>query len=414
MPTSPRPLQLRTTLAYARGGYTAALEVGSANACVNVLLDTGSSTLALTGSKYQPTSDSALAATALAQQVTYGKGAWAGPVLHSRIGFGEGDHARRVDGAAFALVENDASSFFRDADGILGLAYRQLNPAHDMASVLTQQGRNPALTWPWPYDVSDSSALAAFKQELLQQPRVTLQPLFCALEDEGLFADRFALSVRRAVVHVADAAATPAQLAVDPLNSGVLVLGGGEECEALYHGGFQDVRILHDLYYNANLLSVQVGEQAPITAAQLAPQYQDGCASNAFIDTGSSFLALEGTLYDAVLAGFAAHDAALPELIQRFETQFSSGQGLPNADVDLHRWPALHLRLEGSNGGEVNLRCEPAHYWQRNANAAGQSLFLLLRWNRQSVLGLPLLCGRYCIFDRRGDERGRVRIADLR
>ncbi|MCQ4163354.1 pepsin-like aspartic protease [Tahibacter harae] len=414
MPTSPRPLQLRTTLAYARGGYTAALEVGSSNACVNVLLDTGSSTLALTGSKYRPDSDSALGATALAQQVTYGKGAWAGPVLHSRIGFGEGDQARRVDGAAFALVENDASAFFRNADGILGLAYRQLNPAHDMTAPLTRQGRDPALTWPWPYDLSNAEALAAFKQELLQQPRVTLQPLFCALEGEGLFADRFALSVRRAVVHVTDAAATPAQLAADPLNSGVLVLGGGEECQALYRGGFQDVRILHDLYYNANLLSVQVGDQEPIAAAQVAPQYRDGCVSNAFIDTGSSFLALEGTLYDAVLTGFAAHDASLPQLIQRFEEQFRNEQGLPNEAVDTRRWPALHFRLEGSNGGEVCLRCEPAQYWQRNANVAGQSLFLLLRWSRQSVLGLPLLCGRYCIFDRRDDECGRVRLADLR
>ena len=113
-------------------------------------------------------------------------------------------------------------------------------------------------------------------------------------------------------------------------------------------------------------------------------------------------------------AGFAAHDASLPQLIQRFEEQFRNEQGLPNEAVDTRRWPALHFRLEGSDGGEVCLRCEPAQYWQRNANAAGQSLFLLLRWSRQSVLGLPLLCGRYCIFDRRDDECGRVRLADLR
>lgn len=418
MTTPRRYLQLDTTLAYAKGGYSTMLSLGSGQCPLNVLLDTGSSTLAVTPGRYAPQHDTQLKPSAFAQQVTYGKGDWAGPLLHTRIGFGQGEHARRVDDAAFAFVETDSRSFFRDADGILGLAYRHLNPAHDMSAPLRRQGHEPALTWPWPYTLADAAAQAAFKQELLQQPRVTVQPLFAALAQEGIVADVFALQIGRAVVHVVDDGTSSGSLARDPLNRGVLVVGGGEECQSLYHGDLQDIRIVHDLYYNANLISVQVGDQPPIAAAALAPQDVAGYASNAIIDTGSSFIVLENALYQAVIAGIGAHDARLPGLIDTFRQRFQSEHGLANSAIDESDWPSLHFRLESCSGGEVCLRCEPSHYWQRNAYRAGESLFLLLpqlpQWPNQSILGLPLLSGRYCIFDRRDHATGRVRVAAAR
>ncbi|HWU52113.1 MAG TPA: hypothetical protein VN153_04790, partial [Tahibacter sp.] len=87
-------LQLPTTLAYARGNYSVALDLGSQECRVNVLLDTGSSTLAVTAQGYAPERDTALTATAYAQQITYGGGRLAGPVLRSRIGLGDRDQRR--------------------------------------------------------------------------------------------------------------------------------------------------------------------------------------------------------------------------------------------------------------------------------------------------------------------------------
>jgi Xylanase inhibitor C-terminal/Eukaryotic aspartyl protease len=416
MNTTRRHLQISITLAYARGGYSAPLELGSQRCCANVLLDTGSSTLALVGRRYRAAEDSTLKATALAQQVSYGQGGWAGPVLRTRIGLGEGKAARQLDGCAFALVETDAPYFFRDADGILGLAYRRLNHAHDMSTQLAAEGREPALTWPWPYVLDDAAQLQTFAQQLHQLPSASVEPLFSALEAHGIYGDVFALQVGRSVAHVLDDSDGAAQLAGDPLNRGVLVLGGGEECQDLYDGGFQDIRIVHELYYNANLLSVQVGSQEPIPAPPLEAQYQASAASNAIIDTGSSFLALEATIYDAVIAGLAAHDARLPGLVDRYNQQYAQDQrGLPNDDIDPRDWPALHFRFESCESGEVCLSCEPSRYWQRNALYAGRSMCLLMRevpgWANQSVLGLPLLAGRYCIFDRRHDSTGRVRVA---
>src|SRR5690606_29672047 len=116
------------TLAYAQGSYSVALRLGSEGRVANVALDTGSSSLAVLPRCYDPARDRAVAPTTLAQEINYGGGAWAGPVLRSWLAFGSGRHARSIDDAAFALVESEAPPF-RHADGIFGLAYRDLDPA---------------------------------------------------------------------------------------------------------------------------------------------------------------------------------------------------------------------------------------------------------------------------------------------
>ena len=49
---------------------------------------------------------------------------------------------------------------------------------------------------------------------------------------------------------------------------------------------------------------------------------------------------------------------------------------------------------------------------------AGQAYCLLMgqmkNWPNQSILGLPLLAEKYCIFDRGADNGGRVRVAKAR
>jgi hypothetical protein len=44
-------------------------------------------------------------------------------------------------------------------------------------------------------------------------------------------------------------------IARDSLNNGVFVLGGGEWETDLYTGSFVHVDVLHDVYYNTNLIS---------------------------------------------------------------------------------------------------------------------------------------------------------------
>ncbi len=411
----PNTLELDTTLALAQGAYTVAMAFGSEGRTANLILDTGSSTLAVLPQAYDPTRDHALRATAWAQEITYGGGAWAGPVLRSRLGFGHGHHARAIDDALFALIESERPPF-RGADGIWGLAYRGLDPAYDITGLLRQQGVDPALTWPWPFPTGHALDLRQFKEFLRQQPRTHLTPAFTALEAEGVVRNRFALAVGRAIVHIADDRATVQAQAADPLNRGALVLGGGAEQQHLYRGVFQDVRILHDLYYNANLRAVRVGSQDPIPVPPLDPGDVASRYSNALLDSGSSFLVLEASTYAAVLDGFARHDPRLPALVAEFHAAFAQEQGLPNHRIDPRDWPDLHLHLESPTGGDTVLRIPASHYWPHNALQAGQSLFLLMAqlpdFPKQSILGLPLFAGRYAVFDRASDDGlGRVRLA---
>ncbi|GAB3383632.1 pepsin-like aspartyl protease [Lysobacter fragariae] len=400
----PGSLTLGTNLAYAKGAYTVALEFGSQRDRVNLLLDTGSSSLVVLPEAFDATRDQHLKPTQLAQQVKYGQGAWAGPILTTQVGLGEGIHARQLAGAQFALVQADKVNF-SNYDGLFGLAFGGLDKAHDMSTVLADRGVSPTLTWPWPFPV-DAAGLEDFRNLLREQPAVTLTPLFSAAEENGVVVDKFAMLILRSLVHVLDDEATAQELANDPLNRGVLVLGGGEEQQDLYEGGFQDVAIVHELYYNANLIAVQVGSQPRVDAPPLDPDDVARSASNAIFDTGASFLVLESTLYDALLAGFAAYDERFSSLIERFGNAFGKGAGLPNNTIDHRDWPDVHFYLESEGGGEVKLTCTPGDYWQRNALWAGQTCFLFMRqlphWPRQSILGLPLLSGYYCIFDRRG------------
>jgi hypothetical protein len=408
------PLHLIINLAYAKGAYTAAIEIGSERRSAQVLLDTGSSTLAVLAHVYDGTRDDHLQGTALAQRVQYGQGAWAGPVLRTAVAFGTGEHSRRIDDGMFALIESAAINF-RDADGILGLAFQGLDSARDFANYLAEQGHSPQSTWPWPFDLATDAGRATFEELLHQQPRTQIQPFFSALEQEGVVTDKFAMLVRRSLVHVTDEDPSTARLLADPLNRGVLVLGGGEECGSLYEGAFQEIKILHELYYNAHLIAVQVGDHARIEVPALEPEYQKSYASNAIIDSGASFLILEESTYNAVLADLAEYDARFPKLIERFRTAMADQQGIPNQSIDTRDWPDLHCYLESPSGAETKLTCKPVHYWQRNALRAGQSWFMLLSqlpdWPKQSILGLPLMSGRYCVFDRRENANGIVRMA---
>lgn len=411
----PAGLRLAASLAWAKGAYTVPIAFGSGRQVANLILDSGSSTLVVLPHAYAPADDRALAATSWVQEVRYGQGAWAGPVVRTRLGFGHDGRECTIDDAEVSVIEAAAQDF-RDADGIFGLAYSGLDIAHDMGGVLAGRGADPALTWPWPFDADDDD-LDAFGALLRRQPRVPLQPLFSQLAREGRVRDRFGMLVRRALVHVLDDAADDPTLDADPLNRGIVVLGGGEDAPALHTGDFQDVRIVDDLYYNAHLIAAQVGDRPRIAVPPLDPRYAHRAASNAILDTGSSFLVLEAGTHDAVMADLAAIDPRLPALAARFRDTFETRRhGIANAEVDALDWPDLTFYLEGDDGSEVALACPPEHYWPRNAMYAGESFFLLASqlpgWPNESILGLPLMAGRYCLFDRSADGgRGRVRIA---
>ncbi|MCG9720561.1 pepsin-like aspartyl protease [Shewanella sp. Isolate7] len=259
-PTS-RTLKVPLVNVYAKGGYSAQLCIGAEKHPLNLILDTGSSTLVVSGSDYIEEQDSALTPTSFAQEVLYGIGGWDGPVVYTRVGIREDaidfdlhdDHVPHahhpivLDQCPVAVVSSLAQeTSFADADGILGLAYDGLNKVYDLKDYFHHYGIAPALTHPWPFDeeihlctqhyrpilteanrnlsmvqtgsnsaTSDtqwhqateqsfnSEDLRQFKRFLRTQPSNDLPPYFSNLTSHGLTPNKFAFFARRSSIHVA-------------------------------------------------------------------------------------------------------------------------------------------------------------------------------------------------------------------
>src|SRR5580692_3357011 len=76
---------------YMQGDYTGVIYVGPNKKPMNVILDTGSSALALDGTKYTPDTAGGDQTTDLAQTDSYGDGStWTGAVIKTPITVGTG------------------------------------------------------------------------------------------------------------------------------------------------------------------------------------------------------------------------------------------------------------------------------------------------------------------------------------
>jgi hypothetical protein len=396
-------LRIPITNVYGGGDYTASILVGTKGQSANVILDTGSSTLAVTKKAYDPTKDTTpWKPTTLAQVILYGTGGWAGPVLETQVSLG----GVPLTGAQIALAVDQEPNNFGAADGILGLAYNALNSASDT--------RKP--TYPWHYSMKGTSAsLIAFEKELAKDSVTDVDPYFSQLASLGVVANKFAFYTLRSFPRAATANATLATLAKDPYNQGVLILGGGDDPDdpaqaSLYNGNFANVVVVDDLYYNVNLKSVQViGGGPPVQAAALQAQFVQAAGSNAIVDTGTNSLVLAADVFAAVLNGLKAVNPSFPELLR-------STEPVPVSQLTLAAWPNIVFVLDGQLG-DVALTVTPQTYWQVDSPSPNVATPVVSGMSaqdpNQSILGLPLLNNYYTVFDRSAGK-GIIRFAPIK
>jgi hypothetical protein len=355
------------------GDYTGTIYVGSQKRPANVILDTGSSTLAIDGNFYDPSKDTSAKITNLAQEVSYAdNSSWIGAVVKTNVGVG--DQSLVLPQTNVAVAYHESSTMFGKSNGILGLAYTKLNNAFEL----------PGPTIPPKY---------TFNQ--IQNGTATyLDPYFTQLETAGVVANKFAFYTLRSMINTANAKA-----AADPLNNGFLILGGGEESTDLFTGDFQVARVVDDLYYNTNLKSVIVGSASPIMVS--APTKASGNVSNAIVDSGTNSLLLAQTLFEQIVQKLsAADDSTLSDAMR-------AGY-VPMSKLDLSAWPTLTFVLEGALGADVKLQVTPDTYWQTHSPKPGYATAVLFgdngQGNGQSILGLPLMNNYFTIFDRSVDK----------
>jgi aspartyl protease len=400
----PPGLRIPITNIHGDGDYTAQIEVGSARTPANVLLDTGSSTLAINTAVYDPGTDDAVAYTKFAQDIVYDTGSWTGPVVLADITIGPADQPLSIN-TYLAVTADYEPGNFGNADGVIGLAFNDLNHAYDLSSYLS--GINLEATYPWPFQIRGSKvAIKQFKKFLARLPELDLTPYFSAMtsQHKDVTRDVFAFYTHRSTVSM-----RTADPASDPLNNGLFVLGAGPEHNDLYIGDFADVQVVHDTWYNTNLLGIQVAGGAQVQANQLAMQDAKTNVSNSIIDSGAAAILVAPDVYTAIMSGLDAVNPNLTQIVQQAQQHVLSA-----ANLNLDDWPDITFLLAGKNDQPVPLVCPPASYWQFDTPEAGQALFRLLNSNGvQSILGLPLLNNYYTVFDRQQDPYGVVRFAKI-
>jgi len=406
-------LRMRMSNVYAKGGYCVQLKLGSKRTPLNLIIDTGSSTFALLPTSFDPTTDTALKATTNAQELNYGEGGWVGPVIRTRCEWGK--RALVTDATTVSLAYGPEISYLEKADGILGLAYHHLNRAYDLSTWLKNNDVASGQTVPWPKKLLPPSDLQNVQKVVRAQRETDLTPYFSVLEEQGLIANRFALSTRRSGIHYRQTNLSIASLEQDPLNQGVLVLGGGEEHGDLYQGPFQSAAVKHDIYYNLRLLRMQVRDYGALDVDPLDPQHLSGYVSNAIIDSGSSALMLTEPMFAFFVKALNAIDPKFGLLAQSLSQYSKQIRGVSLGDLRLVEWPSLVFVFEGANGKEVKLSIKPDNYWQSNNPQPGLASLRLLNqlpgWPNQTIFGLPLMNPYYVVFDRSLGSTGVVRFA---
>lgn len=366
------------------GDYTGVIVVGATATPLNVILDTGSSSLAIDGHAFDPLTAPDTRTTNLLQTVSYGAGGWIGAVVQTSVGLAADVTLPDVH---VAVTYAESPNMFGGAQGILGLAYAPLDRAYQM----------PADTWRTRYHTAQLDAGTV----------VDLAPYFTQLEQAGVVHNKFGFYVKRSAV----CAATD-DPGTDPANQGYFVLGDGEDATELYAGGFVDVEVLHDVWYDTNLIGVQVGTQPAIPVAPVAAGSRLG--SNSIVDSGTNMLLFDQPVYDAVVAAFGAIDPGFATALRTHAV--GPGAGVDQTQLDLAAWPDLHLTFQGATGGAATVTIAPTDYWQRDANRRGEAVAFLGgdggAQGGRSILGLPLFAGYYTVFDRSRDGgRGVIRFA---
>ena len=365
------------TNVYADGDYTGRILVGPEKQPMNVILDTGSSALALDGRKYHPSLSSGDQSTKLAQTSAYDDGSsWTGAVIKTGISIGDGKASILLE-SANAAIAYASKDMFDACDGILGLAYAYLDDVFTM----------PEDTWAHQY----------LENQVRTGRHGQLKAYLTQLADDGVTSDKMAFLTRRSLIHVGGGGAN------DPLNQGWMIVGGGEECTDLYTGGFKTVKVLSDKWYNTNLKAVIVGNGDPIAGRMEGPK---GSSSNSIVDSGTASLEVSKQMFRALLSKFTP---AQQELLTR---SVLDNKPVANSALDLPNWPTLTFVLQGDSG-DVSLEVAPNNYWQVNTDKAGSAAAAITEGSAGfTTLGLPLMNGYFTVFDGEADGgRGVIKFA---
>ncbi|WP_444994186.1 pepsin-like aspartic protease [Aliikangiella sp. IMCC44359] len=418
MSTNRKTLRMPITNVFAKGGFSVTVNLGSQLDTAELVLDTGSSSLVVTKEAYGAHIDKELQPTNYVQCINYGMGGWYGPVVKTGVDMLADGPGMLLHAAHVSLAVVYSKDTFADADGIIGLAFHELNDGHNLEDYLLGKDVTPATTYPWHNVEINDDSIKGFKKFIRQHPKSELKPYFTQLEEKGISANKFSFVTRRSSIHHAEPELSQEELKQDPLNCGLFILGGGEEDVDLYEGDFVRIKVIDDVYYNVRLLKVKVEGFEPFDAPLLAGKNLKRHRSNAFVDTGASLIVLDNVIFNYIIECFEKINPKFKQILEPFLSFEYIEEGISLEKLELSEWPDIEFIFEASvnsSDDEVSLFCRADDYWQVNAPQHNQASFKIISqlpgWPDQSILGLPLLSDYYVIFARFENEYGDIKFA---
>ena len=225
-----------------------------------------------------------------------------------------------------------------------------------------------------------------------------IQPYLTQLAGEGLTSDIISFVTHRSFIHAGGAG--------DPLNNGIMVIGGGYDEADLFAGNFQRVTVLSDDWYSTNLKAIIVGDSDPVAARLQGPR---GMPSNSIIDSGTNSLNISPQTLQAMISKFSSQQQEL------LNQSVMDGKLVSTANLNLGSWPTLTFVMQG-DAGDVSLQVPPSNYWQVDTEQVGAAMAAITPGEDGLViLGLPLMNGYFTVFDGEADGgKGVVAFATLR
>jgi hypothetical protein len=390
-----------------KGDFCAELEIGEPSQLQTLLLDSGSSSLVLSPQHYDASIDQRIEPTTLCQHVKYGVGEWLGPVVSSQITIGTGRHKATIRSAFFAIAEERKANTFVRTSGILGLAYEPLNTAHDLS----------INTFPWRPECSEKVQSELFLRKVLNSPKKQVNTFFSQCVEQGIVPDQFGFLVHRSSVFHSKNKETSEQLSAHPLNQGMLALGKPHLHTQLHKNDFIHIPLVCDKYYNVNLLGVKVESQAMLTPPPFIEHKSKPSNSNCFVDSGANAILLPESLFTELMQNLAQAVPHQAHLLSAYQQYNGKEVGIPLNNLNLSEWPNIQFTFSGRKGRSDNLILTPYSYWQTHAPECNQASFKITTlpgWQAQTILGLPLMCEYYTIFDRQAGDKGALVFASPR
>ena len=398
---------------YANGDFTATVSLVGVQSPLNLIIDTGSSGLAI---KHCHVNKINVVATRLAQHLAYGEGSWTGPVVQTRLTIGDKRLPKyhcHIDKVFVAIAQNDNPHTFAQADGIIGLAYESLNVAHDLTALLDELGVSPNKTFPWPAALSKSSE-ASIKHRILSSPKRPLTPYFDLLENHDVVANQFAFVVHRSSIY-RGANIQKQQEVSHPLNTGILILGEPKEYKHLHQDDFINVKVVHDKYYNIHIRSIYVEGQEAIAFPRMESIHIENYVSNGIVDSGASAIVFPRLVFSALRQQLIAHNSEFEACLAPFKCFTGKEVGIAIDQVKLEQWPNICIEVDSPSGSVSKLTLTPNTYWQTHSPCADQIAFKITTlndWPNQGILGLPLLNNYFTIFNRSKGQNGQIEFAN--